>query len=71
MRPRAFYISLYGANQKIHDSVTTIEGSFEKTIRVVKKIKEHGVHVVLNVMLLKLNYLEIQDIIGLAKNMRG
>lgn len=37
LRPRAFYLSLYGASYLSHDSVTGIPGSFNKTIKVAKK----------------------------------
>lgn len=67
--PRVFYISLYGATAFTHDRVTTIEGSFEKTIAAIKSLTERKIPVVLNVMLLNTNYTEAQDIIELANTL--
>ena len=69
LRPRAFYISLYGASPNVHDSITCIPGSFDKTISVVKTIHAAEIPVVFNVMLLKENYDDFKNIIALAKNL--
>lgn len=68
-RPRAFYVSLYGATAETHDSVTGIPGSFEKTLEVVKSLKNHGISVVFNVMILTLNHSELDEIIALCKKL--
>jgi len=39
-------ISIYGATPEIHDDLTRRRGSFEKTLRAVRRLKERGVHVV-------------------------
>ena len=69
LRPRAFYISIYGACAKTHDSITQVKGSFNKTIDVVRKLKAMGVSVVFNVMLLTTNYSELEAILSLAKQL--
>lgn len=66
LRPRAFYISLYGASSLSHDSVTGIPGSFSKTITVAKKIHDANIPVIFNVMLLAENCDEIEGIIKLV-----
>ena len=69
LRPRAFYMSLYGSSAEIHDSITGIPGSFEKTISVVKTIHSADIPVVFNVMLLAENYNDLDCIISLATNL--
>lgn len=67
LKPRAFYISLYGATANTHDMVTGVKGSFEKTISVVEELHRYGVPVVFNVMIMTVNYHETKDIINLAR----
>lgn len=69
LRPRAFYISIYGASSSIHDSVTGIPGSFDKTINVVKKIHADNIPVVFNIMLLAENCDDLEEIIKLANQL--
>lgn len=69
LRPRAFYISLYGACAAVHDSITQTPGSFKKTINTIKAILSNGIHVVLNVMILSKNYNELPSIIKLASEL--
>ncbi|TGY74744.1 radical SAM protein [Enterorhabdus sp. NM05_H27] len=68
-QPRAFFISLYGSKPDIHDSVTRKPGSFDKTLHVVKRLRELDVPVVLNVMLLSINHLDLPNIVALAKGL--
>jgi MoaA/NifB/PqqE/SkfB family radical SAM enzyme len=68
-RPRAFYISLYGASSSIHDNVTGVPGSFDKTINVAKKIRDANISVVFNVMLLAENCDDLEEIIKLASQL--
>lgn len=68
-RPRAFYISLYGAESQIHDKVTRVTGSFCKTINAIKAIVSNKIPVILNVMLMTVNYNQLNSIIDLAKSL--
>lgn len=67
--PRTFYISLYGATAKTHDSITQTRGSFEKTILAIKLLKKANISIVLNVMTMRPNYPEVEMIIDLAKDL--
>lgn len=69
LNPRAFYISLYGSSPQIHDHVTTIPGSFNKTVNAIKFLRRKEVSVVLNVMILSVNYFDLENIISLAKEL--
>ena len=63
-RPRAFYISLYGSKSEVHDGVTAVQGSFEKTVRTINKLKANDIPVVLNIMLLSVNSDDAKATIG-------
>lgn len=67
--PRTIYISLYGASDSIHDQITGINGSFDKTISAIKYLKAFSNNIVLNVMLMKPNHFEATRIINLAKEL--
>lgn len=67
--PRAFYISLYGSTSEVHDGITCVAGSFEKTLKTIKLLHKDNISVVLNVMIMKNNYHQIKEIIGLAKKL--
>ncbi len=69
MKPRAFFISLYGSTAEVHDSITQIPGSFDKTIKTIKSLKSKGIGIVLNIMILKNNYSDYQNIIEFANNL--
>lgn len=71
LRPRAFYISLYGANSEVHDMVTSIPGSFEKTVNTIRMLCDAGISVVLNVMLLSVNCDQLENIISFAKELKA
>ena len=67
-KPRAFYISLYGASADVHDEITRVKGSFQKTITVARDLISRGVPVVFNVMILVGNYDDLDSIIDLCTN---
>lgn len=69
LHPRTFYISLYGATAKTHDTITQINGSFDKTIYAIKLLRRENISVVLNVMIMKPNYTEAEMIMSLAKEL--
>lgn len=69
LRPQAFYISLYGANSIIHDEITSIPGSFDKTLKSIKKLRASQIPVISNVMILKNNAKELPQIANLAKEL--
>ena len=69
LRPRALYISMYGASADVHDMVTTVRGSFDKTVNTVKALCRANISVVLNIMLLSVNCDQLSNIIKLAKQL--
>lgn len=69
LRPRAFYISLYGSNASVHDSITSVPGSFDKTINTIYLLKKKNISVVLNIMILSNNCRNAREIVELAKSL--
>ncbi len=53
--PSEIRISLYSMNPEIHDYITGIKGSWEKTVNVIKKMKEANVNVVISTPILSYN----------------
>jgi len=66
--PKGFYISLYSLDSKIHDSITRINGSHEKTLKAIKRLKDGGFRVTLNIPLMKQNLSGMTDLLKYAKS---
>jgi len=47
--------NIYSKRAEIHDQITRLKGSFEKTIRNIKKIQERGIKISLATILMKQN----------------
>lgn len=61
------HISLYSADEKIHDEITNQKGSFAKTLNAIKLLKEAGFTLRINCSLMQANkdtYKEIKTNIG-------
>ncbi len=61
-------LTVLGGKAQTHDSITGVEGSFEKTMRALKILKEMGLEVVLSTTKLIDNQEEIPEMEKLAKN---
>ena len=59
---------MLSGNAQNHDSLTGVKGSFEKTIRALKIMKEKGLDVVLSTTKLSDNQDEIPEMEKLAKS---
>lgn len=53
---RRVQVSLYGVTHEIHDSVTKLEGSFQKTINAIRLLKEAGIKVEIAFPLMSVNF---------------
>lgn len=61
------HISLYGSKPEVHDKITQINGSFQKTIKAINLLKEAGFDIRINCSLMQSNansYKEIKFEIG-------
>ncbi len=55
-------ISLYSSHPEIHDSMTRVKGSHEKTVRAIQLCREAGLQVTLNCLISKRNIESIFDL---------
>ncbi len=53
--------SLYADNAEIHDKITRKNGSFEKTVSSIKQLKDNGISVTANMVVMNLNEELIQN----------
>jgi MoaA/NifB/PqqE/SkfB family radical SAM enzyme len=65
--PHTVEISIYGATAAAHDRVTGVDGSFEKTMRGFKLLKDRGIDVSLKTILMTLNRDELEGMLDIAK----
>ncbi len=65
-------ISLAGATPRTHDKITQVPGSFEQTLKGIMNIiafKKPEMSLLINIPLARLNYFELDKMIGLLKNL--
>ncbi len=63
--------SIYSNRSEIHDKITQIKGSFEKTISNVKKMQDKGIKVRFATIVMKQNEEYIQETISFLREMKG
>jgi len=66
---RKLYISLYGANEEIHDKITNKKGSFNKTIETIKKLVKNGIPISLNCPIMNINENQVENLAKLSKEL--
>ncbi|TAM38442.1 radical SAM protein [bacterium] len=62
-------VAIYGATAQIHDHITRNPGSFEATIRGFRYLKEAGACFAVQLIPMKDNYHQFQDMVKLAKSL--
>lgn len=73
LKPSEVQISVYGATADIHDYITSVKGSFNKTINNIKELSYAGVSVLFKGFLLKDNFhqrwqmAELADSLGVLR----
>lgn len=45
---RSIYVSVYSADAKVHDQITRLPGSFQKTVGAIRRLKSNGLPVFIN-----------------------
>lgn len=66
LNPLSVEMSLYASGEKLHDSITSIEGSFKKTVESAVLLKEKNMRVVLKFLIMKDNVQEFPAVKSLA-----
>lgn len=62
-------ISIYGSNEYVHDSITQVNGSFQKSINAIKLLKKYGVRVVGKIVAMKCNAHDIKNTIDMLRGL--
>lgn len=63
------HISIYSSNPKIHDHVTGLPGSFERSVHAIQSLVKHGMLVRIKCPLMKITVDGIKDLKNLAENL--
>lgn len=71
LRPYAIEISLYSNNSEIHDQITGVKGSFNKTVKNIRLLKAKGIKLILKSPVMILNYKDIPNLYQWTKEEFG
>ncbi len=66
---RSAQVSLEGPDAEVHDSLTQVAGSFERTLEGVRVLKDAGIHVHTNTTVNRVNAPYLRGIVALAKEL--
>jgi len=69
VKPVVVELSVYGSDAATHDSITTIPGSFDLTLRAVKLLLERKIRCIIKTPLMKENIYQIPGLRALAKEL--
>lgn len=64
--PHRVKLSLYSMDEKIHDGITGTQGSFKKTVEVIKKLRERNISVTVNFLQLTENFGSYNEVVKFA-----
>jgi radical SAM protein with 4Fe4S-binding SPASM domain len=67
--PVGIDISIYGSNPAVHDGVTRVKGSFDRTLSGIELLKKHKVGFSLKTMVLSVNLQDLENIRDMAKDL--
>jgi radical SAM protein with 4Fe4S-binding SPASM domain len=67
---RSFKISMEGASEKVYDYIRGKSGSYRKALRGIKNLKELGVPIYLQMVLMKPNISELPSLIRLGEKLK-
>jgi radical SAM protein with 4Fe4S-binding SPASM domain len=62
-------VSLCGSTSELHDSLTGVHGSFEKTVNGIKELVSHGVSTYINMTTVKKNYRDVSNTVEVARDL--
>lgn len=66
LAPLGVEISVHAATAEVHDAITQVKGSFEKSVATIRSLKNHKVRVKLKCNLMKINRGDYESVISLA-----
>ncbi len=71
LRPTKVEISLYGASDELHDRITGVSGSFEKSIKAIELLRQRGIRVGVKTSVMSENREEVPSIRKLAAGLEA
>ncbi len=69
LSPLGVEISIYGEDAQTHDRVTGARGSFSRSVRAIRLLRERGIRVTLKCPLMKENLGEYMGVVSLAQSL--
>jgi radical SAM protein with 4Fe4S-binding SPASM domain len=67
--PRSVGCSIYAARPELHDAITLVKGSFEKSVRAIRSLRAAGIPVIIKSPLMKTTAPHWREIEALAKEL--
>lgn len=67
LHPLTVEMSIYAANKDLHDAITSVAGSFDKTIKAIELLRRIGIKVVVKFLIMKDNVGEFSAVKSLAE----
>ena len=64
----AALVSIHGPDANTHESVAGVQGAFEETLQGVDNLLEHGIEVLVNTVVSRVNYRRIEDHVDFIGN---
>jgi MoaA/NifB/PqqE/SkfB family radical SAM enzyme len=62
-------LAVHGDDDKTHDYITMVPGSFDETIRGIKNIIKYGIKITTNTVITKLNYKKLPEVVEFLINL--
>lgn len=69
LNPYQIFVSIYSQNPKIHDKITGVQGSLEKTMNSLKMLKNRNISIRISNMIMKHNINEYIGVYEMAKKL--
>ncbi len=67
IQPLSVHFSVYGASPQVHESITRVPGSFERTMRAIRLCRDNGMSVLIATIVFNNNFHELTSIKKMAK----
>ncbi len=69
LRPNSISFSFYGGTPAVHDGITGIQGSFEKSMRTLLLVKARGIDVFIKTVVMKQNVHDYENLLKLSRKL--
>jgi radical SAM protein with 4Fe4S-binding SPASM domain len=69
LEPLTVELSIFSADAAVHDAITRVPGSFDRLMAAVRRLKMHGVRVVMKTVVMKQNVTHLPAVRALARDL--